>query len=247
MKSLVLATGAALLFLSPSFSSAAAAPKVARSYNWSGYVAKGGSYTHIAGSWTVAPGTTTGNALTANAAWIGIGGFDGTSNLIQTGTRTLEWNGQVTYQAWYELIPAPPVPFSVTVGPNDTVSASISETSKNVWTITFTNVTSGESAAVRVPYVSHKSSAEWIVERPSSSGTLVALTPFNAFVFSGLSAVKNGKAVTPVTAAAKKLLLIERNGTTLLTPSALGKNGRSFTIARNASDTLGIPRLLARR
>lgn len=247
MKSFVLATVAALLLVVPSISSAATAPKSARSYNWSGYVAKGTAYTSVAGSWTVAPGTSTGNALTANAAWIGIGGFDGANNLIQTGTRTLEWNGQVTYEAWYELIPAPPIPLAVTIGPNDTVSASINETGRNVWTITLTNITSGESATVRVPYVSHKSSAEWIVERPSSSGTLVALTPFNTFVFSGLSATKNGKAVTPVTAAAKKLLLIERNGRTLLTPSALGKNGRSFTVARNASGIAGTPRLLAVR
>lgn len=214
----------------PSFASAA--PTVAHSYNWSGYVAKKGTYTSVSGSWTVAPGIDDINDISANAAWVGIGGFDGANNLIQTGTRTLRANGTITYQAWYELFPAPPVALAVSIHPGDTIKASIAETKVNMWRITLTNSTTGESFTASIPYTSNKSSAEWVMERPSSRGKLIALTPFDSFTFSELQTVKNGTAVTPVTAAAKKLLLIGRDGATLLTPSALGSDGRSFTLAQ---------------
>lgn len=243
MKSIIIAVVALLLVALPS--SVSAAPQVSKSYNWSGYVAKGGGYTNIEGSWTVAPGYDTKHSMSANAAWIGIGGFDGTNNLIQTGTRTLKWNGKITYKAWYELLPAPPVSFSLVIRPGDVVKASIVETSTHEWTITLRNQTTGKSESVAVYYKSNKSSAEWVVERPSSNGTLVALTPFDEFSFFGVAAIRNGKAVTPVTAAAKKLTLIERNGTPVLTPSSLARDGKSFTIARNSSDTLGTPPRLA--
>lgn len=232
--------GAVIVAVALPFSAEAAS--VSRSYNWSGYVASAGNYTDVSASWEVAPGSDSKHALSANAAWIGIGGFNGSNNLIQTGTRTMKWNGKITYQAWYEILPAPPVPFSIKVRPGDVVSASITEVESGLWRITFKNTTTGKSESVTVPYVSNKSSVEWIVERPSSSGALVALTPFDTFTFTSLGAKRNGKAVTPVTAAAKKLLLIEKNGALVLSPSTLGSDGRSFTVTNQGAGIAGIQR-----
>lgn len=236
MKKLVFALALILIWL-PSSSEAAT---VSRSYNWAGYAQKAGSYTSVSAGWTVVPGTDTVHTFSANAAWIGIGGLDGSKNLIQAGTRTMKWNGKITYRAWYELIPAPPVNLSLVVSPGDEVNSSITEIVPGMWKISFDNLTTGESTSVSVPYASNKASAEWIVERPSTGTGLVALTPFSQFTFSSLAAAQNGKAVTPVTAAAKKLLLIEKNGTPLLTPSVVGLNGTSFTVTARSSGIAGI-------
>jgi hypothetical protein len=75
-----------------------------QSRNWSGYVATGGSFTSVAGTWTV-PALSTRQAFASDATWVGIGGVS-SSDLIQAGTEeTTSRSGQVGYNAWVETLP----------------------------------------------------------------------------------------------------------------------------------------------
>jgi len=141
----VLAVAAALM----ASGSAAAATPVAhgqlihvrantnQSSNWFGYnqgsLEQGGKlFTSITGDWTVP----TVSAHTAgqgedSSDWIGIGGgcVDAgctvtDSTLIQTGTEQDVSGGVASYSAWWELVPAPSISISMTVGPGDHLTSS---------------------------------------------------------------------------------------------------------------------------
>ena len=107
------------------------------SSNWSGYVANGGTYTSVTGTWIVPQvgATTTG----ADATWVGIGGVTGT-DLIQAGTQaTVTGDGSVTYSTWTEILPdfSRTTPLEVTAG--DSVTVTITEQSSGVWLIVMVN------------------------------------------------------------------------------------------------------------
>jgi hypothetical protein len=157
------------------------------SSNWFGYnqgtVEKGGELFHsISAQWTVPSATqhTSGQAEDS-ADWIGIGGgcVDSgctatDSTLIQAGTeQDVSSSGTASYDAWYELIPAPEIETNMTVNPGDTMSGSISQVvgDSDVWTITLKDLTNGQSFSTTVPYSSSMDTAEWIEETPLEIGT----------------------------------------------------------------------------
>jgi Peptidase A4 family len=93
-----------------------------------------------------------------SADWIGIGGgcVDSgctvtDSTLIQTGTeQDVSSTGAASYDAWYELVPAPEFEISdMTIEPGDSMHASISEVvnDANVWTITIQDATVNGASA----------------------------------------------------------------------------------------------------
>jgi hypothetical protein len=156
--------------------------------NWFGYnqgtLEKGDTlFNSIAGNWTVPTATQhTSGQSEASSDWIGIGGgcVDSgctvtDSTLIQTGTeQDVSSTGAASYDAWYELVPAPELEISnMTIEPGDQMHASISEVvnDANVWTITIQDLTRGESYTTTVPYSSSHLTAEWIEETPLEIGT----------------------------------------------------------------------------
>ena len=168
-----------------------------KSQNWSGYnqgsQALGGVMFHqVAGDWTVpTPSQHRPGEAEYSSDWIGIGGgcvnaacTVGDNTLIQTGTeQDVASNGKRTYTAWYELIPAPEtlIP-SMIVHPGDRMHAIVEEqvAGSNVWTITLTNRTTGQTFKTTKAYSSSHLTAEWIQERPTlitSSGTRLAPLP----------------------------------------------------------------------
>ena len=157
-----------------------------QSSNWFGYnqgsLEQGGKlFTSITGDWTVPTVSThTAGQDEDSSDWIGIGGgcVDAgctvtDSTLIQTGTEQDVTGGVASYSAWWELVPAPSISISMTVGPGDHMHASIAElvAGSNVWTITIQDVTRNESFAQTVPYSSTFLTAEWIEETPLILGT----------------------------------------------------------------------------
>jgi hypothetical protein len=158
------------------------------SSNWFGYnqgtLEKGDTlFNSIGGNWTV-PTATQHTAAQAedSADWIGIGGgcVDSgctvtDSTLIQTGTeQDVSSTGAASYDAWYELVPAPEFEISnMTIEPGDAMHASISEVvnDANVWTITIQDLTRNETYTTTVPYSSTHATAEWIEETPLEIGT----------------------------------------------------------------------------
>jgi hypothetical protein len=199
------------------------------SRNWSGYVASGGTFTGVRGTWTVPTVSATGSGV--DATWAGIGGTT-TSDLIQAGTQATVDNGVVQYSAWIETLPQASQTVPLTVNAGDAVTVSITQQSSEVWNITIQDATSGGNYTGTVTYVSSGSSAEWIEEAPTSGGGVVLLDRFGTVQFTNASAVENQQTVTPAAAGATSVTMINSSGVKLAIPSALGAGGASFSVAR---------------
>jgi hypothetical protein len=204
------------------------------SQNWSGYAATGGTYTAVSGTWKIPQFTATSTAG-ADAAWVGIGGVN-TRDLIQAGTQqTVSGSGSTRYEAWVETLPQASHPVPLTVHPGDSVSISIAlqPQTQDQWLVSFTNNTSGQTYQLTEHYTSSLSSAEWIEEAPSAAGgRQMALDNFGSIDFSAASAVRDGQQVTPASAGARAITMIDRTGQSLATPSGLAADGASFTVSR---------------
>jgi hypothetical protein len=213
------------------------------SSNWFGYqqgsVEQGGKlFTQVAGNWTVPTATqhTSGQAEDS-ADWIGIGGgcvdancAVGDSTLIQTGTeQDVASGGATTYDAWYELVPAPEFQItSMTVKPGDQMHASISQAAPEVWNVTIQDVTQNESYSTTVPYPSTMDTAEWIEETPLEIGTnagFAALPNLTDPAFSSLSV--NG--ANPNLKSSEQMQLTDSSGNVIGTPSAPNSTGNGFS------------------
>jgi hypothetical protein len=203
------------------------------SSNWSGYVANGGTYTSVTGTWVVPQvgATTTG----ADATWVGIGGVTGT-DLIQAGTQaTVTGDGSVTYSAWTEILPdfSRTTPLEVTAG--DTVTVTITEQSSGVWLIAMVNNTTSDTYEKTLRYVSSRSSAEWVQEAPSTNRGIVTLDDFGSVRFTAGSAVRDGKSLGLSALGATPVAMINRAGQAIALPSTLGADGSSFAVTRTSA------------
>jgi hypothetical protein len=203
------------------------------SSNWSGYVANGGTYTSVTGTWVVPQvgATTTG----ADATWVGIGGVTGT-DLIQAGTQaTVTGDGSVTYSAWTEILPdfSRTTPLEVTAG--DTVTVTITEQSSGVWLIVMVNNTTSDSYEKTLRYASSRSSAEWVQEAPSTSRGIVTLDDFGSVRFIAGSAVRDGRTLGLSGLGATPVAMINRAGQAIALPSTLGADGSSFVVTRTSA------------
>jgi hypothetical protein len=157
-----------------------------QSTNWFGYnqgsLEKGNVLFHgITGNWTVPTATQhVAHQDEYSSTWVGIGGgcvdagcSVGDNTLIQTGTEQDVVAGAAQYSSWWEVIPGPSLPISMTVRPGDKMFADIHETvaNSNVWSITLNDVTRNETFSTTVGYASTHATAEWIEETPLLIGT----------------------------------------------------------------------------
>jgi hypothetical protein len=203
------------------------------SSNWSGYVANGGTYTSVTGTWIVpqVAATTTG----ADATWVGIGGVTGT-DLIQAGTQaTVTGDGSVTYSAWTEILPdySRTAPLQVTAG--DTVTVTITEQSSGLWLIVMENKTTSATYEKTLRYDSSRSSAEWVQEAPSTSRGIVPLSDFGSVRFIAGSAVRDGTTLGLSALGATPVAMVNRAGQLVALPSTLGADGSSFVVTRTSA------------
>jgi Peptidase A4 family len=171
------------------------------SFNWAGYAIKSGTYKSASLSWTVPtvsyvnyPGAPT---FEDSSTWVGIGGF-GSSDLIQLGTeQKVDSTGSTTYQAWYELFPAPETvlsPQQYPVSPGDAMSASLTCPNctinvANTWTLSMTNSTKGWNWSQDFTYKSALGSADYVMEAPTfpSLVGIVALPNFGTVNFTNVA------------------------------------------------------------
>lgn len=202
------------------------------SRNWAGYAATNGTFTKVTGTWTVPQ--ITGNSPGADATWVGIGGVT-TRDLIQAGTQTIiDRTGQVSYEAFYEILPDVSQPMQVNVKAGDSITVSIDQTSQSQWQISLKDNTNGESSQIMQTYNSSLSSAEWIEEAPSSLRRIYPLDNFGTIPFSNGTTVKNGQTVTIAEANAKTITMGAQNQI-LASVSNLGNDNASFTVTRENS------------
>jgi Peptidase A4 family len=164
----------------------------ATSPNWAGYAVagKGVTFPDVVGSWTQPAVQCPTNAATESAFWVGIDGYVKTSKTVeQIGTHAdcdkakKSKTGVPTYEAWWEMYPAPPTLIPDTVHAGDSMTAEVSAAGSS-FTLTLTDnsapawsfsITESSSSA-------QQSSAEWIVESPTSK-----LANFGSVTFSGLT------------------------------------------------------------
>lgn len=229
---------AAVLFSKTAFAASPNTPASDNtSYNWSGYVATGGTYTGVNGTWTV-PSVSATESMSADASWVGIGGVS-SKDLIQAGTQTVSQNGQISYSAWIETLPQESFNIPLKVDPGDSISVWIDQESgtANTWMITFRNNTTGVTYATSVQYNSSLSSAEWIEEMPILSGTnsFIPIDNFSAIDFRSASTIKNGTAITMAGAGATPITMVTGSNNALVTASGIGSDGMSFSAIRTST------------
>jgi hypothetical protein len=207
-------------------------PGQGTSSNWSGYAARGGSFTSVSGTWTV-PEISLDSPFGADAAWVGIGGLR-SRDLIQAGTQQIvTGSGSVTYQAWVEKLPEVSRPVALTVLPGHTITVSIDLQEADTWLISLTNHSTGQSLLRTEHYTSSLSSAEWIQEAPFARRRVLPLSEFGAINFSAGSAVRDGESLTIADLGARAISLIDTNRRAIAVPSPLGADGASFSVMRS--------------
>jgi len=203
------------------------------SINWAGYLATGGNYTSVSGAWTIP--SFSGNVGNVDATWVGIGGSaNDQQDLIQMGTENqVLAGGRKVSLLFYEALPQEAqIVSSVVVNPGDTVSASIVETSTNLWTLTFVDQTNGGHFSTTVSYESQNNSAEWIEEDPldANSRSLIPITCFGAVQFSGASATRNGSSLSLGALAAQPIEMTDTSYNSILAIPSVVAGGSSFRV-----------------
>ena len=212
-----------------------------KSSNWSGYAVTGkGPYTNVTGSWTVPAVQRPRKSLYGfSAAWVGIDGFlQGDASLIQTGTEQ-DYFGGASYNAWWTSSAQGYAEQVITSGcttggaacgqvaPGDAMSASITLASGS-GTITLADSAAGHawSYTTTIAYSGPATSAEWIMEAPSSSFGVLPLANYGTVTFD--PGTVNG--VNPGLVASDGGELIQ-NGNIVSIPSSPDGDTDGFTVA----------------
>jgi hypothetical protein len=250
---------------------ALAAPAGAASVsgNWAGYVAVphagGGSrFSSVSGTWRQPAVSCSRGRESFSAVWVGLGGYgEGASSLEQIGTdANCSAGGRASYASWFELLPADPVQIRLRISPGDLVSASVTIRGTRV-TMRMRNLTTGARFSSTRHY-SHPdaSTAEWIVEAPSSCSsasicTTLPLANFATVPFASATATARGQTRTLLDPGWSASALELRQGSGDLagsgardvrlvgpvvraTPSAVSRSG-AFSVRWDRSSTQGEP------
>jgi hypothetical protein len=176
--------------------------QAAISTNWSGYAAETSlrspqsvSVTAVSGTWTVPAVTGSGTAY--SAVWVGIDGYQ-SSSVEQIGTESDIVNGQPEYSVWYEMYPLGSVAITgMTVAPGDSITASVVYVNSG-FQLTITDNTQSTAQSkdsftiFQTAPRAQRSSAEWIVEAPSSNYGVLPLANFSSVAFSAATATIDG-------------------------------------------------------
>jgi hypothetical protein len=181
---------------------AVAAPLV--SSNWSGYAARASTHAapfqSVSGRWRQPAASCRRGRETFAGVWVGLGGYSQSARALeQIGTDSdCTRAGQAVYATWYELVPARPVQIPIAIGAGDEIAASVTVRRHDV-TLRLRDLTTGRRFSVlrRTPNID-VSSAEWIVEAPSSclnagACSTLPLTDFGTATFTSATATAAGR------------------------------------------------------
>jgi len=175
------------------------------STNWSGYAAEtnlnspqSGAFTAVNGSWTVPAVTGAGTAF--SSIWVGLDGFS-SSTVEQIGTDSDLVNGIPTYYAWYEMYPSYSINIAtLTIRPGDRISGSVNYEGSDQFSLVLSDATTpGSFSTTQTLRNAQRSSAEWIVEAPSSGSGILPLANFGTANFNSASASATLKGTTGTT------------------------------------------------
>jgi len=226
------------------------------SLNWSGYAVTDsttGSVTSVSGSWVVPAVTGTSNSYAA--FWTGIDGFSD-STVEQTGTISYMNGPTPTYYAWYEFYPAAMVQINLkvtadTISVGDFMSATVSySATTKLFTATISDTTKGWTYTTTATVSGAKeTSAEWIVEAPSSNIGILPLADFKTADFgtdytsvpSTCYATVGGNtgAIGSFGSAVQSITMVTNRGVLKDSISALSSDGTSFYATWDSSGSTG--------
>ncbi len=192
------------------------------STNWSGYALHAGRYRNISATWTEPTATCTSGKQYA-AFWVGLDGFSSAS-VEQIGTDS-DCNGATPrYYGWYEMFPLAPVFFKTVIKPGNEMTASVTFSGTDTYTLVLSNVSRGWThTIVKQETGLARSSAEVITEAPSSTSGVLPLADFGTILYSslrvsGISLLKLGPT--------KIFLIGSTSGKSLDTTSPIGSADR---------------------
>jgi hypothetical protein len=159
------------------------------STNWSGYAATGGNgaFSSVSAAWTEPTATCSGRAK-YSSFWAGLDGFT-SGSVEQTGADADCSGSSPVYYGWYEMYPANPVNFSNTVRPGDSMTASVTFSGTQTYTLVLKDTTRGWTQTITKNQSGlARSSAEVITEAPSSQSGVLPLANFGTVRYSSSSA-----------------------------------------------------------
>jgi hypothetical protein len=232
---MLLAALSALSLLEGAFNSIPDSHTIA-SVGWAGYIVASSfngqkDVVSVSSSWTV-PTVNPSSGDGYSSAWIGIGGQED-KTLIQVGTEHNVYNGNGSYGAWYEMLPALSTRIdNFTVSPGDQITAKISlmNPDTELWNIQIHDLTNGESYTQNFQYNSTRSSAEWILERSLVNGQITTLSNFGAVTFSSCTVQVGERSGIINDFTYSVVQMTNQQYERLATASMLGNDGASFTV-----------------
>jgi hypothetical protein len=198
----------------------------AESTNWSGYAATGanGAFSSVSASWTEPTATCSGNRRRTDqysSFWVGLDGFS-SSSVEQTGTDSDCVGTSPSYYGWYEMYPANPVNFSNRVRPGDSMSASVTFSGTETYTLVLKDSTQGWTQTITKNQSGlARSSAEVITEAPSSNSGVLPLADFGTISYSVSAA--NGASLG--SQAPTEIIMINNSGTDKDSTSSINSSG----------------------
>jgi peptidase A4-like protein len=192
----------------------------AESNSWAGYYLSGGdgAFTSVSAKWT-APTATCVKGEQEAAFWVGLDGISSDS-VEQIGTEADCTSGTASYFGWYEMYPAPPVDFSNVIEPGDALTASVTFSGTDTYTLVLTDSTQDWSHKV-VDKESGlaRSSAEVVTSGPGESGTL---TNFGTVTYTGCTV----DGISMGTQNPVKVTMVDAKGNVMVLPSTMTGAGK---------------------
>ena len=212
------------------------------SSNWSGYAvtASANSVSNVAGTWTVPSVSTKTNGY--SSIWVGIDGYS-SSTVEQIGTDSDVVNGKATYYAWYEMYPSASMTInSMTVKPGDSITGSVSyDATGKDFVLTIADTTESETFTKTLAVKNAaRSSAEWIVEAPSSGYGILPLANFGTATFTDAYATVNGT-TGPIDSWQSYAINMASRSTTEASTSALTDSATATGMASGFTVTYNAP------
>jgi Peptidase A4 family len=201
----------------------------AESTNWSGYAATGsnGAFNSVSATWTQPTATCTtsgrrGRGSDSYAAfWVGLDGYNSDS-VEQTGTDSDCDGTTPDYYGWYEMYPADPVYYDNTVKPGDTISASVTFSGTETYTLKLTDETQGWTQTQTINESGFdRSSAEVITEAPSSESGVLPLADFGTVNYGSSDA--NGTSLG--SQSPTEIVMIDNSGADKDSTSSINSSG----------------------
>lgn len=186
--------------------------------------------TDVKGTWQVP--FVTGNSNAWSSAWVGIDGYS-SATVEQIGTDQDTSKRSTAYYAWYEMYPGPSMLIQdFAVNPGNLINAEVRYIGSDQYVLSLSNTSTGRSFQTTQTLVGQRSSAEWVMEAPSS-GTILPLANFGTIDFSGCSATIDGVS-GPISAWPNDPMTMvggnKKRTYTKAAPSALSAAGDAFSV-----------------